>query len=162
MLRERPMAAKLTSTAEVRAPGREIRFGGRTSPQRARTRPRAGIGDTASRPSPAAYRATRRCEIPCKRNSSHHTPDAGRFDRPGRWSMPRGPNRLKLHEVGRRSRCWLPTSLRWVRISAPPGQSGRSEEISATAGASADPPFPALPSNHTESRKSRSGSQRHA
>jgi hypothetical protein len=154
------MAAKFTSTAEVRAPGRGIRFGSRTGPARCRARPRARGGVRVPRLSSAACREKLRREPRSTSSRSRRVPDAGRFGRSDLWSRQRRPNRSQPHEAGRRRQCWPPTSLRSVRISAPPWRSGRSEEISASAGASTSPPFPTWSTNHAQSLKSRSGSRR--
>jgi hypothetical protein len=154
------MAAKFTSTAEERGPGRGSRPGNRTVPADYRARPRAGMGDTTLwRPS-AAHQPARRCEAHCKRSSSLHARDAGRFGRFDRWSNPRRRNRSPPHAGDRTRRCWPPTLLRSVQRSAPSRQPVRSEGISPPAGASANHPFSELPTNHAEGRESRSGSRR--
>jgi hypothetical protein len=135
------MAAKFTSTAEERGPGRESRFGNRIVPADYRPRPRAGTGDTTSRRPSAAHQPARRCEARCKRSSSLHARDAGRFGRFDLRSNPRRRNRSPPHAADRTRRCWPPTLLRSVQKSAPSRQPGRSEGISPPAGASANHPF---------------------
>ena len=138
------MAAKFTSTAVARGPGRVSRFGNRTGPGRGRARQPAPAGDKAARRRSAARRPARRCEAHCRRNSSRHGRDAGQLDRSGRFVLaakPRRRGKWRPLAGNRRPRSWPPSMPRSVRRSAPPAQPRRSEEISAAANASENPPL---------------------
>jgi hypothetical protein len=150
------------STAVARGPGRESLLWSRTGPGRGRAMPRARMSDRVSRQRSAAYQRTRPREPRSISSRRRRARGARRFDRTDLWSRPHLRDRSQPHARDRRRRCWQPSMHRSVRGFAPSGQSGRSEEISATAGASMNPPSQTLPTNHAESLKSRLGSRRSA
>lgn len=127
-------------------------------PRRRATRP-ALVAGKASRSLPAGCRPGRRHGPNCKPNSSHHAREAGRIDRSGRSSQRRRHDRSQAHATGRTRRWWRPNMRRSAQKSAPPQPSGRSEGISATAGASANPSPSTRLANHAQGEVSRFGSR---
>lgn len=153
-----PTAAKFTSDAAAPGLARGSRFGMAADPPPHRATRRAQAAGKASRSSPAGCRPARRHGPNYRPNSSHHAREAGRIDRSGRNSRRRRHDRSLAHATGRTRRRWQTSMRRSARKSAPPRRSGRSEGISATSGAWANPSPSTWPANHAQSPVSRLGS----
>lgn len=152
------MAEMITSDAVVPGPGRASRLGIAVGPARPRAIPHVRAANRASRSSAGGCRRAQRGPR-CRRRSSRHGRRAGQMDQWSSRSTPRRRGRWRTRATGWTHRCRPPSTPRSARKPAPPRRSGRSEGISATAGASANPSPSTWPANHAQSQESRLGSR---